>query len=300
MHRRDLAHVDEAHPVHRARAVLLERGGVRGGDVALVRLEVVDRVVPCSSVMIRSRVTLASTEAAAMQAATRSPFQTASPGTSRPSTGKPSVSTYDGRTSSRASERRSASMLATCMPSRSHSSGGTTTTDQAVARFSDLVVAALARPGGEQLGVGQPGHLPAPALGEDRGGGDERTGARARGRPRRRRRRLQAGPAQRPLVAVEPGVAPDGQTPGQHTHDVSIVGTPGVARLGWAARDGGRVSGPSRRWPAGAAAGRGRAARPRRTPCRRRRRPGTWPPPGSPRCTRESAELERLSPCTQR
>ncbi len=43
--------------------------------------------------MIRSRVTFASTEAAEMQAATRSPFQTASPGTPSPSTGKPSVST---------------------------------------------------------------------------------------------------------------------------------------------------------------------------------------------------------------
>ena len=86
--------------------------------------------------MIRSRVTLAITDAAAMQAATRSPFHTASPGTSSPSTGKPSVRTYDGRTSSRASERRSASTLATCMPSRSHSSCSTTTTDQASARRS--------------------------------------------------------------------------------------------------------------------------------------------------------------------
>ena len=86
--------------------------------------------------MIRSRVTFASTEAAAMQAATRSPFQTASPGTSSPSTGNPSVRTYDGRTSSLASARRSASTLATCMPSRSHSSGPTTTTDQASARRS--------------------------------------------------------------------------------------------------------------------------------------------------------------------
>ena len=47
--------------------------------------------------MIRSRVTLARTDAAAMQAATRSPFHTASPGTPSPSTGKPSVRTYCGR-----------------------------------------------------------------------------------------------------------------------------------------------------------------------------------------------------------
>ena len=46
--------------------------------------------------MIRSRVTFATIEAAATQAATRSPFQTARPGTPRPSTLKPSVSTYVG------------------------------------------------------------------------------------------------------------------------------------------------------------------------------------------------------------
>ena len=84
--------------------------------------------------MIRSRVTLASTEAAEMHAATRSPFQTASPGTPSPSTGNPSVSTYAGGTSSSATARRSASMLATCMPSASHSSLEITTTDQATAR----------------------------------------------------------------------------------------------------------------------------------------------------------------------
>ena len=83
--------------------------------------------------MIRSRVTLARTDAALMQAATRSPFHIASPGTPSPSTGKPSVRTYSGGTSSRATARRSASTLATCMPSRSHSSDSITTTDQATA-----------------------------------------------------------------------------------------------------------------------------------------------------------------------
>ena len=48
--------------------------------------------------MIRSRVTFASTDAAAIEALTRSPFQTASPGEGRPCTGKPSVSTYAGAT----------------------------------------------------------------------------------------------------------------------------------------------------------------------------------------------------------
>ena len=86
--------------------------------------------------MIRSRVTFASTLAAAMQAATRSPFHTASPGVPRPSTGNPSVSTYAAGTSSSATARRSASTLATCIPSRSHSVEGSTTTDHAVARFT--------------------------------------------------------------------------------------------------------------------------------------------------------------------
>ena len=86
--------------------------------------------------MIRSRVTFARTDAALMQAATRSPFHTASPGTPRPSTGNPSVRTYSGGTSSSATARRSASTFATCMPSRSHSSDSMTTTDQASAFFS--------------------------------------------------------------------------------------------------------------------------------------------------------------------
>jgi hypothetical protein len=42
---------------------------------------------------MRSLVTLASTDAAATQAATRSPFQTASAGAGRPAIGKPSVRT---------------------------------------------------------------------------------------------------------------------------------------------------------------------------------------------------------------
>ncbi len=84
--------------------------------------------------MIRSRVTLASTDAAEMHAATRSPFQIASPGTPRPSTGNPSVRTYAGGRSSSATARRSASTLATCIPSRSHSSDSMTTTDHARAR----------------------------------------------------------------------------------------------------------------------------------------------------------------------
>ena len=43
---------------------------------------------------------------------------------------------FDGRSDSLANERRRASTLATCMPKRSHSPGGTTTTDHATARRS--------------------------------------------------------------------------------------------------------------------------------------------------------------------
>ena len=56
--------------------------------------------------MIRSLVTLASTEAAAMHALVASPFGTASAGTVSPRTGKPSVSAYAGPGSSRANARR--------------------------------------------------------------------------------------------------------------------------------------------------------------------------------------------------
>src|SRR5579859_740908 len=47
----------------------------------------------CRSVIIRSRLTLAITEAAATEAVTLSPFHTASPGVPQPATGNPSVST---------------------------------------------------------------------------------------------------------------------------------------------------------------------------------------------------------------
>ena len=80
--------------------------------------------VSCSSHMIRSRVTFAITLAAATHAATWSPFQTANPGVPSPSTGNPSVSTYDGRTDRLASDRRSAATLHTCSPRVSTSPGG--------------------------------------------------------------------------------------------------------------------------------------------------------------------------------
>ena len=86
--------------------------------------------------MIRSRVTFASTLAAATHAATWSPFHTARPGTPAPSTGKPSVKTYSGRTESAASDRRSAERFQNCNPSRSTSAASITTTEKASARLT--------------------------------------------------------------------------------------------------------------------------------------------------------------------
>ena len=87
--------------------------------------------------MSRSRVTLASTLAAATHAATRSPFHTARPGTPNPSTGKPSVSTYSGPVVSKASARRIADRLQTCRPRVSTSAGGTMITEYASNKYQD-------------------------------------------------------------------------------------------------------------------------------------------------------------------
>jgi hypothetical protein len=92
-----------------------------------------------SSVIIRSRVTFATTEAAATQAATRSPFHTASVGAGMPLMGKPSVSTYDGQGSSRLTAWRMARTFITCRPCRSTSCGGITTTERASARRTTSV-----------------------------------------------------------------------------------------------------------------------------------------------------------------
>ena len=78
--------------------------------------------------MIRSRVTLASTDAAATHAAAWSPLGTASAGRPNPRTAKPSVRTYPGGAASAATARRMPSTFATCTPRRSISAGGMTTT----------------------------------------------------------------------------------------------------------------------------------------------------------------------------
>ena len=107
--------------------------------------------------MIRSRVTLAMIDAAATQAATRSPFQTASPGAPSPSTRKPSVSTYRWDVQPRAGHGH---------PERLDV-GDVHAEPVALARLDadhrpgdglpgDLVVAALPLQRGEQLGVRSP------------------------------------------------------------------------------------------------------------------------------------------------
>ena len=178
--------------------------------------------------MIRSRVTLASTDAAAMQAATRSPFQTARPGTSSPSTGNPSVSTYAGRRSSRATARRSASTLATCMPSRSHSVGldhhhrprqrrggrPGRSSARGPSRSAAWSRRAPGRsrpcPSGRITAPATSGPAQAPAAGLVDAGD-----------------RVDADPAQRALVAVEPGVAAYRRAPGQLAH-APLTGSGGV------------------------------------------------------------------------
>ncbi len=83
----------------------------------------------------RSLDTLASTLAAAMQAAVASPPMTGRDGTGSPGTRKPSVRTYPGVRPRPATARRIPSMFATCTPMRSTSAASTNTTLHASANF---------------------------------------------------------------------------------------------------------------------------------------------------------------------
>ena len=78
--------------------------------------------------MSRSRLTLASTLAAAIQAAAASPPITGNDGIGSPGTRNPSESTYPGRTDNPATARRMPSILAACTPWRSTSAAGINTT----------------------------------------------------------------------------------------------------------------------------------------------------------------------------
>ena len=98
---RNRRHVDVREPVLRTRPVTAAAPpGARPCSSPCARRTRTPGTSGPARTMIRSRVTLASTLAAATHAATWSPFQTASPGTPSPSTGKPSVSTYSGRVAS--------------------------------------------------------------------------------------------------------------------------------------------------------------------------------------------------------
>ena len=100
------------------------------------------------------------------------------------------------------------STLHTCSPIRSTSCGGMITTDQAArARGQHLVVDPVAGSRGEQLGVGQPGHLAAAAVGQHDGGHDQRAGAGAAAGLVGTGDRREAGALERLLVGVEAALA---------------------------------------------------------------------------------------------
>ena len=234
--------------------------------------------------MIRSRVTFASTDAAAMQAATRSPFQTASPGTPSPSTGNPSVRTYVGRDVEQ--RHRPAQRLdvgdvhaepVALLGLDDHDRPGQRATH-------DLGVAALAGLLGEQLGVGQPGHDAGLAC---RAGSPRPRRAarrRRRGRPRRRRRSAPdpcgAGRARSRRARRRGGPSSRGgaRSRGRHRRRHGASGT--------SAKVSGRCS--HRKWSG--------AARAARTPCRRPGRPARTRRPGRSRSRTRSTCARRSRP----
>src|SRR5437868_6111376 len=130
-----------------------------------------------SDTIIRSRVTLATIEAAATQAMTWSPFHTASDGAGRPGTGNPSVRMYPGSEGSAATARRIPAMLLRCSPRVSISVDEITTTPtEAVAMIRSYStsraagVSALespspgsARPSTPAATTSGPAHAPRPA-----------------------------------------------------------------------------------------------------------------------------------------
>ena len=248
--------VDEPHPVHR-------RGPCRSsaaralGDVALVVLKSYSGQLVVNLGISRSRVTLASTDAAATHAATRSPFQTARPRHPEPVDGEPVGEDVLRRPRAAPRARRNASTLATCMPSRSHSSCRSTTTDHARARAHDLVVAAVPRLLGQQLRVGQTGHdrRPCPPAGWPPPPPAE-AGAGPPPRLVHPGHQVDAVAAQRPLVAVEPCVTPYRPPPGSGSR------SPGGAAGGAGDRRAVGATTPQ------AAGGGTPAATRRRTPCR--------------------------------
>src|SRR5262249_22375939 len=96
-------------------------------------------------------------------------------------------------------------------------------------RSYDVRVAPLARLLGEQLGVREPGDLTGLARLEDRRPRDQRPGARPAPRLVDAGDHPHPRAPQRALVAVQPGVAPDGRAEGQAAHWPPREG----AGLGW-------------------------------------------------------------------
>ncbi len=151
-----------------------------------------------------------------------------------------------------------------------------------------LDVRALPGRGGQQLGVGEPGDLAPLAVGQHHRGGDQRAGAGAAPGLVDARDRVEPDAAQGPFVAVEAGVLADGETSGKSCHD-----SPFVAR-----RRKGYLTDPNVAGVCSACACPNGQTTAKTLPTTSST--GTCPPPGSPRWTRESAEFDRLSPCTHR
>ena len=204
----------EGTAVRRRVPVPAERGQVRPRGVPLVAIEAVARVVgACSSIMCRSRVTLATMDAAAMAAQRRSPPTTRCCGSGRSGTSNPSTITKSGRGARACTARRIASSEAWWMLTRSMSRGSTATTVQLPARTIRYRTAAR---GGPASGAWSPGGRR--RLARDRGRPPPPPPGRqdSRARPRRRRRpertraaaaRSRASAARR-HVSMQPRMAP--------------------------------------------------------------------------------------------
>src|SRR5215217_6763363 len=231
---------------------------------------------------MRSRVTLASTEAAATQAATRSPFHTARPGRASPGTGKPSVSTYSGAGSSVITARRSASRLVACIPRASSSSTGMDTTDQETARSTTSAYTRSRAAGVSSLESARPGTRPRRPAGSTQAAATsgpaqaprpassapatEANPRRRSERSRSQRRSPSGGVARRERGAIavriyDLGTTPPSGTPPQTERTGPVLpeeGRPGARVLSGA---GSQLRGGHRVGAAGAGAAAGVAAR---------------------------------------
>ena len=144
----------EGAAVPRGVAEAVDRVEMVAGRVALVAIESVARILACRSAMMRSRVTLARIDAAAIAVDRRSPPTIGRCGMSRSGMRKPSTRTNPGSGTSAITASRIALSDARWMLMRSISSGSMIATCQAPSGLDDLVEEALAVGGGQDLRVG--------------------------------------------------------------------------------------------------------------------------------------------------